>query len=94
MSCKYGDVTKWHRKIFVTADDGEEREYQLPRGAHVNVQEGRARAAGEPLMDGPIDPHDILQVQGETELQRYLVRRDPGGLPPAGRRTSTTSTSR
>ena len=29
--------------------------------------------AGEPLMDGPIDPHDILRVRGEKELQRYLV---------------------
>ena len=70
---KYGDVAKQHRKIFVTADDAEQREYQLPRGAHINVQEGERVKAGEPLMDGPIDPHDILRVRGEKELQRYLV---------------------
>jgi DNA-directed RNA polymerase subunit beta' len=70
---KYGDVAKQHRKIFVTADDSEQREYQLPRGAHINVQEGERVKAGEPLMDGPIDPHDILRVRGEKELQRYLV---------------------
>src|SRR5437870_1129443 len=70
---KYGDVAKQHRKIFVTADDNEQREYQLPRGAHINVQEGERARAGEPLMDGPIDPHDILRVRGEKELQRYLV---------------------
>jgi DNA-directed RNA polymerase subunit beta' len=70
---KYGDVAKQHRKIFVTADDTEQREYQLPRGAHINVQEGERVKAGEPLMDGPIDPHDILRVRGEKELQRYLV---------------------
>jgi DNA-directed RNA polymerase subunit beta' len=70
---KYGDVAKQHRKIFVTGDDGEAREYQLPRGAHINVQEGERVRAGEPLMDGPIDPHDILKVRGEKELQRYLV---------------------
>ena len=70
---KYGDVAKQHRKIFVTGDDGEQREYQLPRGAHINVQEGERVKAGEPLMDGPIDPHDILRVRGEKELQRYLV---------------------
>jgi DNA-directed RNA polymerase subunit beta' len=70
---KYGDVAKQHRKIFVTGDDAETREYQLPRGAHINVQEGERVRAGEPLMDGPIDPHDILKVRGEKELQRYLV---------------------
>jgi DNA-directed RNA polymerase subunit beta' len=70
---KYGDVQKQYRKIFVTGDDGEAREYQLPRGAHINVQEGERVRAGEPLMDGPIDPHDILRVRGEKELQRYLV---------------------
>src|SRR5687767_2375993 len=70
---KYGDIAKQHRKLFVTADDNEQREYQLPRGAHINVQEGERVKAGEPLMDGPIDPHDILRVRGEKELQRYLV---------------------
>jgi DNA-directed RNA polymerase subunit beta' len=70
---KYGDVAKQYRKIFVTGDDGEQREYQIHRGAHINVQEGERVRAGEPLMDGPIDPHDILRVRGEKELQRYLV---------------------
>jgi DNA-directed RNA polymerase subunit beta' len=70
---KYGDVQKQYRKIFVTGDEAEAREYQLPRGAHINVQEGERVKAGEPLMDGPIDPHDILRVRGEKELQRYLV---------------------
>jgi DNA-directed RNA polymerase subunit beta' len=70
---KYGDVQKQYRKIFVTGDNAETREYQLPRGAHINVQEGERVKAGEPLMDGPIDPHDILRVRGEKELQRYLV---------------------
>ena len=70
---KFGDVTKSHRKVLVVTPDGEEHEYQLPRGAHVNVREGEAVVAGDPLMDGPIDPHDILKVKGADELQRYLV---------------------
>jgi DNA-directed RNA polymerase subunit beta' len=70
---RYGDVAKQHRKIHVIGEGGEQREYQLPRGAHVNVQEGERVKAGEALMDGPIDPHDILRVRGEKELQRYLV---------------------
>ena len=68
---KFGDVTKSHRKVLVVTPDGEEHEYQLPRGAHVNVREGEAVVAGDPLMDGPIDPHDILKVKGADELQRY-----------------------
>jgi DNA-directed RNA polymerase subunit beta' len=70
---KYGEVTKGQRKIFVAGDDGEQREYSLPRGVHINVQEGERVKAGEPLMDGPRNPHDILDVLGEKELQKYLV---------------------
>ena len=51
----------------------EPREYSIPRGIHIKVQEGERVRAGEPLMDGPINPHDILNVLGEKELQRYLV---------------------
>ena len=53
---KYGEVAKGQRKIFVIGDDGEEREYSLPRGVHINVQEGERVKAGEPLMDGPAQP--------------------------------------
>ncbi len=70
---KFGDVTKSHRKALVVAPDGEEHEYQVPPGAHVNVREGEAVVAGDPLMDGPIDPHDILKVMGADERQHYPV---------------------
>jgi DNA-directed RNA polymerase subunit beta' len=70
---KYGEVSKGQRKIYVEGDEGEKREYALPRGVHINVQEGERVKAGEPLMDGPRNPHDILDVLGEKELQKYLV---------------------
>jgi DNA-directed RNA polymerase subunit beta' len=70
---KFGDVAKGQRKIYVVADNGTEKEYQVPRGVHINVQEGERIKAGEPLMDGPLNPHDILSVLGEKELQAYLV---------------------
>jgi len=70
---KYGEVSKGQRKIYVIGDDSEQREYSLPRGVHINVQEGERVKAGEPLMDGPRNPHDILDVLGEKELQKYLV---------------------
>ncbi|HJX01479.1 MAG TPA: hypothetical protein VJ453_14995, partial [Terriglobales bacterium] len=70
---KFGEVAKGQRKIYVTADNGTEKEYSVPRGVHINVQEGERVKAGEPLMDGPLNPHDILAVLGEKELQGYLV---------------------
>jgi DNA-directed RNA polymerase subunit beta' len=70
---KYGELSKGQRKIYIMGDDGEEREYSLPRGVHINVQEGERVAAGDPLMDGPRNPHDILDVRGEKALQKYLV---------------------
>jgi len=70
---KFGDVSKGQRKIYVVADNGTEKEYSVPRGVHINVQEGERIRAGEPLMDGPLNPHDILAVLGEKELQAYLV---------------------
>src|ERR1700676_68573 len=70
---KFGEVSKGQRKIYVVADNGTEKEYSVPRGVHINVQEGERVKAGEPLMDGPLNPHDILAVLGEKELQSYLV---------------------
>src|ERR1700688_1298187 len=70
---KFGEVAKGQRKIYVVADNGTEKEYSVPRGVHINVQEGERVKAGEPLMDGPLNPHDILAVLGEKELQAYLV---------------------
>ena len=69
----YGGIAKGMRKISVVAETGEVREYSLPRGVHINVQEGERVRAGEALMDGPINPHDILNVLGESALQEYLV---------------------
>ncbi|MSO82110.1 MAG: DNA-directed RNA polymerase subunit beta', partial [Acidobacteria bacterium] len=71
---KEGGVAKGQRKVIIVPDDGTEpREYSLPRGVHVNVHEGERVRAGEQLMDGPSNPHDILRVLGEKELQKYLV---------------------
>jgi DNA-directed RNA polymerase subunit beta' len=72
---KHGGIVKGQRKIIIVPDEpgAEPREYALPRGVHVNVQEGDRVRAGEPLMDGPSNPHDILAVLGEKALQAYLV---------------------
>jgi hypothetical protein len=46
---QFGEVAKGQRKTYVTADNGEEKEYSVQRGVHVNVQEGERLKAGEPL---------------------------------------------
>jgi DNA-directed RNA polymerase subunit beta' len=70
---KIGDIVKGNRRVTVTGDDGTVKEYLIPRGKHINVQDGERLKAGEPIVDGPRNPHDILAVMGEKELQRYLV---------------------
>jgi len=72
-SVRLGDVHKGMRKVIVESDSGDIREYLVPRSIHINVQEGERMRAGDPLIDGPINPHDVLQVLGEKELQRYLT---------------------
>jgi DNA-directed RNA polymerase subunit beta' len=70
---KLGGFVQGKRLVTIVADDGEKRDYLIPRGKHVSVHEGDRVKAGEPLMDGVVDPHDILNVLGVDELQKYLV---------------------
>ncbi|MCP9454473.1 MAG: DNA-directed RNA polymerase subunit beta', partial [Nitrospira sp.] len=69
----YGGFVKGQRKVIVDNKMGDVREYFIPKGKHVNVHEGDWVRAGEPLMDGSANPHDILDVLGPNELQKYLV---------------------
>ncbi|MDR1728496.1 MAG: DNA-directed RNA polymerase subunit beta' [Acidobacteriota bacterium] len=76
---KDGGLVRGQRKLEVHSEvvdpDGKPivKDYLVPRGVHINVQEGEFVKAGDPLMDGPRDPHDILKVLGEKALQGYLV---------------------
>lgn len=65
---------KGKQKVTVTPHDvGEKKEYLIPRGKHISVLEGDYLKAGESLMRGLANPHDILSVKGEDDLARYLV---------------------
>jgi DNA-directed RNA polymerase subunit beta' len=71
---RYGEISKGQRKIYVESEDGKTtKEYSIARGVHINVQEGEHVGAGEPLIDGPLNPHDLLAVLGEKYTQAYLV---------------------
>jgi len=69
----YGKDLKGKRKIIITPETGESREYLVPKAKHVSVHEGDHVKAGEALMDGSILPNDILRVLGAEELARFLV---------------------
>ncbi len=69
----FGRIVKGRREIIVTPEVGEPRKYLIPRGKHVIVQEGDFVRAGDPLMDGPVDLHDLLRIRGEKAVAEYLV---------------------
>jgi DNA-directed RNA polymerase subunit beta' len=69
----FGKDTKGKRKVIVTPEVGEAREYLVSKGKHMAVHEGDRVRAGEPLMDGSLNPHDILVILGEKPLAKYLV---------------------
>jgi DNA-directed RNA polymerase subunit beta' len=69
----FGKDTKGKRKVVCTPDVGDPKEYLIAKGKHIAVKEGDMIRAGEPLMDGAANPHDILRVNGEKALAKYLV---------------------
>ncbi len=71
---QFGGLVRGYRKLSVLSEKGGEKEYLIPKGAHLAVGEGERVRAGTPLMDGPVNPHDILRVLGEKELAEYLLR--------------------
>jgi DNA-directed RNA polymerase subunit beta' len=71
---EFGKDYKNKRRIIVKNDETtEETEYLIPKGKHVSVQEGDFVRKGDPLVDGPRVPHDILKVLGVEALSDYLV---------------------
>jgi DNA-directed RNA polymerase subunit beta' len=69
----FGEDSRGKRKIIVTADYGEPREYLVAKTKHIAVQKGDRVKAGEILTDGAVNPHDILRIEGVKALAGYLV---------------------
>jgi len=69
----FGKDVKGKQRVIVTPEIGEQREYLIPKGKHVAVREGEFVRAGEALVDGPTNPHDLLAVLGPKALSAYLV---------------------
>jgi len=69
---EFGGFAKGKRRIVVHGEV-EDREYLIPQGKHLKVQDNDYVVAGQQLCEGSIDPHDILRVKGDYEVQKYLV---------------------
>jgi DNA-directed RNA polymerase subunit beta' len=69
----FGAESKGKRKIIVVPETGESKEYLIPKGKHITVQEGDFVEAGDLLTEGYPELHDILKIKGEKHLARYLV---------------------
>ena len=70
---EFGESKKGQRRVIVKSPTGMKREYLIPHGKHLNVYKGDWVTAGQPLIDGPVVPQDILRIGGDKRLQEYLV---------------------
>ena len=74
----FGEDLKGKQRVFITSDDGEQSEYLVPKGKNIIVREGEVMRRGEPLVDGLINPHDILRIMGKKALASYLLNEVQG----------------
>jgi DNA-directed RNA polymerase subunit beta' len=69
----FGKIKRGNREIVITSKTGEERKYLVALSKHILVQENDFVRAGQPLSDGAITPNDILNIEGPTKVQEYIV---------------------
>ncbi len=69
----FGKDTKGKQRLVITDLDGVSHEFLIPKDKHVTVHDGQVVTKGEPIVDGPADPQDILRLQGREALARYII---------------------
>ncbi|MCK2097592.1 DNA-directed RNA polymerase subunit beta' [Thauera aromatica] len=69
----FGKETKGKQRLVITEPDGTSHEFLIPKDKHLMVHDGQVVNKGELIVDGPADPHDILRLQGISELARYII---------------------
>ncbi len=70
----FGKETKGKQRLVITEANGDVYEELIHKWRQVNVFEGEHVARGEMIVDGELNPHDILRVRGVTALSEYLVK--------------------
>jgi len=69
----FGKETKGKQRLVITDMDGESHEFLIPKEKQVLVHDGQVVNKGEMIVEGPADPHDILNLKGIEELSMYIV---------------------
>jgi DNA-directed RNA polymerase subunit beta' len=69
----FGTIKRGNREIIITPKSGEPKKYLVPLSKHILVQQNDFVRAGSPLSDGAITPNDILNIEGPTKVQEYIV---------------------
>jgi DNA-directed RNA polymerase subunit beta' len=69
----FGKDTKGKQRLVITDFDGQAHEYLIPKDKHVMAHDGQIVQKGEMIVDGPVDPQDILRLQGIEALARYIT---------------------
>ena len=72
-TAQFGKIKRGNREISIISRTGEEKKYMVPLSKHILVQENDYVRAGSPLSDGAITPIDILNIEGPTKVQEYIV---------------------
>ncbi len=73
LSGKVSVVTDHKREVTVVSDEGEAKTYKIPYGSQIKVTDGSFIEAGDPLTEGPINPHDVLKIKGKFSVWEYLI---------------------
>ena len=69
----FGKEVRGKQKVTIESENGETSNYLIPKGKHINFNEGEKIKKGEYLLDGQPLPHDILRILGIEELTEYFV---------------------
>ena len=69
----FGKDTKGKQRLVITDMEGGVHEYLIPKDKHVMAHDGQVVNKGEIIVDGPVDPRDILRLQGIEALARYIT---------------------
>ncbi len=69
----FGKEVRGKQRVTIEAENGETSSYLIPKGKHINFNQGEKIKKGEYLLDGQPLPHDILRILGIEELTEYFV---------------------
>ncbi len=69
----FGKEVRGKQRVSIVSDSGETSNYLIPKGKHINFNQGEKIKKGEYLLDGQPLPHDILRILGIEELTEYFV---------------------